>query len=568
MTNRICLLFPIFILLVSFHADVFAQDEPPLLAPLNSDPLTERGISPRVLDVALFPLSQGLAFETTFTYRMSGPDSKQEGRFRVVFDPDTEYGRDMYIEFEDEPMQSRRKYRRMLESSLGKDYWIRKEDRLYDPKSLKVTDQGDGYEIVYFRFDKHRVPSSQRWLTRLQGQVHIRKGDLQRIDFVAEDTIERDGVYQDGYRSSIIFGPVPDVGGYVIDQIEEQYERKLDGQRKKVRSHGRFTRYSYPGIGEIAWTSRPTELIEEDVAPVLADEEDILRPVAVPSLVKRKPNPDSMVDIDRPFEARSDVKLDLHRTLPVWADDVRKMGFELPKTYGISVIGLIQDAEMQINDIGVGGISVVDDVPLLQRLGNKADSAITTVQLRGDVWLLPFLNFSVIAGTVETDTDVTLHFTPLFQSLYLLKTGEELPATAKSNASTTANTLGAGLTTGFAYENLIVSASLNYATTTTNETETEIDALIIVGMAGYDFGDIGLQVLAGAQYLETDRVMHGRIDLGPGQDPLEFSLGIEMEEVLFMAGFNKFIGRDWQMTGFLGANGTRKQATLMFGYRW
>jgi hypothetical protein len=41
-----------------------------------------------------------------------------------------------------------------------------------------------------------------------------------------------------------------------------------------------------------------------------------------------------------------------------------------------------------------------------------------------------------------------------------------------------------------------------------------------------------------------------------------------MEETLFMAGFNKDIGRNWTLTGFLGLNGSREQGTLMFGYRW
>lgn len=35
-----------------------------------------------------------------------------------------------------------------------------------------------------------------------------------------------------------------------------------------------------------------------------------------------------------------------------------------------------------------------------------------------------------------------------------------------------------------------------------------------------------------------------------------------------LAGFNKDIGRNWTLSGFRGMNGTRKQGTLMFGYRW
>jgi hypothetical protein len=53
------------LILAMLALPVGAKDEPPppLLGPINSDPLTIRGISPRVLDIALFPMSQGLYWE-------------------------------------------------------------------------------------------------------------------------------------------------------------------------------------------------------------------------------------------------------------------------------------------------------------------------------------------------------------------------------------------------------------------------------------------------------------------------------------------------------------------------
>ena len=67
----LCTMFTICLLMPTFTA--FAQDDndTPLLGPLNSDPLTERGISPRVLDIAMFPMSQGIAFEMLVGYQGS-----------------------------------------------------------------------------------------------------------------------------------------------------------------------------------------------------------------------------------------------------------------------------------------------------------------------------------------------------------------------------------------------------------------------------------------------------------------------------------------------------------------
>lgn len=556
-----CTLFAFVCLVLAYPA--FAQEDigTPLLGPLNSDPLTERGISPRVLDIALFPMSQNIAFEMLVGYQGSGVRGTNRERFRMVYDPDTEYGRDLFIEFENEPKRSMKEYRRGLEVSMGSDYWVRQRLRLYDPDSLQIIESKDGMEVVSFRYDKGQVPTKQRWLLFLEGRVYIKDGVLQRIDFIADKTIERDGVRNEGYRSSVVFGAVPEHGGYVIDQTEEAFSFHTKGGLQHVRTHARVISYTHRTLGDIAWNRMPTTLIAESVI----DPETGVAPAA---LVKVEPDAVTRADLEDEFETAAVARLDLHRTLPLWADDVRKLGFELPKTYGVGVIGMWQSGEFDIFDISIGGFSAVDDIPFIERYGNKVDSNISTVQVRADVWVLPFLNLSFIGGRLKTDSDVTLQFTPLFQALYELKTGDELPASIYAPASTSGSTLGLGLTTGFKYDSLVMSASVNYAKTTTNETNSQIDALVIIALMGYDFGDVGMQILMGMQYLDTDRTLSGQIDLGEGKDPLDFSLDLGIEETTFMFGVNKDIGRNWAFSGFLGLNGTRTQLTAMFGYRW
>lgn len=549
------------LLFMALPSHAAQNPETPLLGPINSDPLTERGISPRVLDIALFPLSQGIAFELMVSYQALGEQGENSERFRMVYDPDTDYGRDLFIEFENEPLRSVKEYRRSLEVTMGSDYWVRQQARLHDPNSIRVIKSEDGHEVISFRYDKAHVPTRQRWLLFLEGRLHIKNGELNRIDFVADGTIERDGIRNNNYRASVVFGAVPEHGGYVIDQMEEQFSFRFKGKLQTIRTHSRVVKYTHKTIGDIAWNHMPTELMT-DAPPSLPED------TTDSAIVKFEPEAITRAELEREFETEETVKLDLHRVLPLWADDVRKLGFELPHTYGIGMIGMLQSADMTINDIAVGGFSAINDIPFIERFGNKADSDITTLQARADFWVLPFLNLSILGGNLETDTDVTLRFTPLFRSLYELRTGDALPETVKGPASTTATTLGVGLTTGFKYESLVVSASLTYAETVTNETQSEIDALVFVGMVGYDFGDIGMQILTGVQYLDTDNVIVGQLDIGEGKDPLEFSLDVGIEETLFMAGINKDIGRNWNMSAFVGLNGTRRQGTMMFGYRW
>jgi len=100
-----------------------------------------------------------------------------------------------------------------------------------------------------------------------------------------------------------------------------------------------------------------------------------------------------------------------------------------------------------------------------------------------------------------------------------------------------------------------------------NETNSTINAWVFVGLAGYDFGDMGMQILTGVQYLKTDRTMTGSLDLG-GDKPLAFALDLKFEQTLFMIGVNKDIGRNWTASAFVGLNGSRSQASAIFGYRW
>ena len=232
----------------------FAEGDtgPPIIGPLNSDPLTVRGISPRVLDIALFPLAQGIYWEMIVNYnvvRESGDVGLE--RFRMIFDPYTDYGRDLFIEFEDDPLLSVKEYKRTLEVTMGKDNWVRQEDRLYDPKSLRVVKSTDGHEVIAFRYDKARVPSSLRWLTLLAGEVHIIDGVLDRIEVKAEKTIERDGIRNRDYRSTVGFGQVEGHGGYVIDWMEEKFTLKRKRKLQKIHTWARVLKYRYKDFGEI-----------------------------------------------------------------------------------------------------------------------------------------------------------------------------------------------------------------------------------------------------------------------------------------------------------------------------
>ena len=75
-----------------------AEDDVPL-GVFNTDPLSQRGISPRVLDIAVSPLHQGAGFVMNFEFEETvGDAAPWAERGRVNFDPFTDYGRELNFE--------------------------------------------------------------------------------------------------------------------------------------------------------------------------------------------------------------------------------------------------------------------------------------------------------------------------------------------------------------------------------------------------------------------------------------------------------------------------------------
>ena len=551
--------------MLSLFTSLSYSDNTPLLGPINSDPLTQRGISPRILDVAITPMSQGLRYESMVVYRQTLADgSSGTERFRMIFNPDTDYGRDLHIEMESEPLRSARQYRRMLEVTMGADHWLRTEDRIHSAKSIKLVSATPGEDVIEFSYSPNRIPTSLKWLTQLRGEVYVINGQLDRIELTGTDSFQRDGISHRNYQMTVYFGEVPEFGGHVITALKEQFSARMNRKWSDIEVWSRMLRYSSEALGDIAWVDSdlpPLDTLE--TGPLAQPDESVA--ALQKSSIESIPIISDLLRED--LSSEDVVRLDLQRKLPFWADDVRKLGFELPKTYGLGVAAHYQHQDIDMQGFTVQGIDVTDDLPLIDPLGSEIDSDILTGQFRADVWLLPFLNLSLLAGEVETNSEVTLRFTPGFRNLVELTGGTELPEFYSFDTETNASTLGLGLMTGFQYEQLVMSLGVNYLETVTDETNSEIEALLWMGMVGYDFGAIGMQALAGVQYLDTDRTLEGSVPLEGGKD-LTFAIDVGLEETTFLVGFNKDIGRNWTLSSFLGANGTKSSLTANFGYRW
>jgi hypothetical protein len=102
-----------------------------------------------------------------------------------------------------------------------------------------------------------------------------------------------------------------------------------------------------------------------------------------------------------------------HR-LPFLGEEARKRGFELPPTYGIGLVYYKLQRDIHVKDVRVGRngatpISVSNFVDF----GSNSD--VDNVNVKADVWVLPFLNFYAIAGKIhnESATNIAVTLPPL-----------------------------------------------------------------------------------------------------------------------------------------------------------
>jgi len=100
-----------------------------------------------------------------------------------------------------------------------------------------------------------------------------------------------------------------------------------------------------------------------------------------------------------------------HHKLPFLADEARKRGIELPRTYGVGLVYYHLARAIEVTDVRVGR-NGADPQSVSQFADLGSDSRVDNVNVKADFWILPFLNLYAIVGHIwnksDTHLDVTL----------------------------------------------------------------------------------------------------------------------------------------------------------------
>jgi hypothetical protein len=144
--------------------------------------------------------------------------------------------------------------------------------------------------------------------------------------------------------------------------------------------------------------------------------------------------------------------------LPFLAEEARKRGIELPQPFGIGLVYYNLYRDIKITDVRVGRNGAPPtSVSKYANLGSTSD--VNNLNLKFDVWLLPFLNLYAIAGYIDNQsaTRIDVSLPPILPSGSTRRFQMEVPT--KLNGSVG----GLGMTLAGGYGPFFMAADVNAA---------------------------------------------------------------------------------------------------------
>jgi len=103
-------------------------------------------------------------------------------------------------------------------------------------------------------------------------------------------------------------------------------------------------------------------------------------------------------------EERDSVLKNYHQIFPIWGRQAIERGYDLPTPLGFNVGWFGAEQNIIISDLAVGFNNPPEPASFIGF--EKAESKITNWNARVDLWVLPFLNFYLMAGTGDGQTKV------------------------------------------------------------------------------------------------------------------------------------------------------------------
>lgn len=208
------------------------------------------------------------------------------------------------------------------------------------------------------------------------------------------------------------------------------------------------------------------------------------------------------------------------RVLPIWGDEARAQGYDLPQPFGASYGYMNLRQDIVVDSIGFKFTSPdwqgMQDAIKIEPGHTREKNETHTLKL--DAWVLPFMNmygvYGKTKGTSKTNlNNVSLSLFPGFPAQSL---GKDIPFELDFEGKT----YGGGVTFAGAYNQFFGTLDMNYTRTNLDILDGDITAFVVTPRVGYEFvfepliagqGNTKIQVWTGAMYQDITQRFKGDV---------------------------------------------------------
>jgi hypothetical protein len=277
-------------------------------------------------------------------------------------------------------------------------------------------------------------------------------------------------------------------------------------------------------------------------------------------------------------------RINLERPLPLMADLVRRQGIDVPLPYGVALSYRYQAMDIGFTTFNIADVNLDKYFDPGQTIGEIDAQA---ASIRGGVNILPFWNVFGLVGKIRVKADVDAQYTGAIEddlrdrfgtigAIAICRTAEASgldicsPGRVQVPIRLDYDSAGIGTTLSMGYRNYFASVNGTYVRTRREGTATWSDGVLTLQpMLGYQFLQKRAQIFVGAEYQDLDYTMEGDLGFVPeiGRN-FTYSVGVTLNRWAYLVGFNKQIGKHYNLALLFNAGETRESITVNFGYNW
>ncbi|ENO1894138.1 hypothetical protein ACOIXN_003920 [Vibrio vulnificus] len=499
------------------------------------------GISRDLPKLAISSLAQGehLVEHVHRTVQI-GNEARDSSVF-LVKNTDSKGNIDLRIKYNPKELDKNEKVLDEIEAFTRTEYRLRNYAESFDPSSVRAKEDKNGNVIVSFNYSKYGLPQDIAYFRFLSVDIQIVNDEPKRMVITNDKPFTHHIYNVDTYHQEIRF-------------------QKLDSGKLVIASkHTEIVGSSKKKPLKVVSTLKPVAIYEDDIGVQVLDEKHLN-------------------EVSDPRMQETGVKLD--RTFPLMGDIVRRQGIDLPLPFGVSMAYRNQNMNIPFNDFVIDGVRLNDLFDPEDTVGIvNAES----FSIRGDVNILPFWNVFGYVGKINVDANVDAAYTGEGGQYLKDKLNDRLPGLGDKfcdGLSALCNRgrvnvpihleydlRGVGTTLSVGYREFFASVTGTYSQTRLKGLDDWGDGIYTVQpMLGYQLVDYRTQFFVGAEYQGLDSRMDGRVKTGDIE--FDYDIGVELDEWAFLAGFNKQIGKNYNLTMLYNKGETRDSLTLNLGYRF